>query len=154
MTRELDKLPIHYVYMHVCPKTQECLYVGHGRFERAWRCSTSGNQKLYGHRCKEHSEYLMQLQLEGFIPYDWCTIIYTRLDKKRACQLEQEETRSREPKYNKPLGLTLMKIKGEELKLIREMREQGMFYSEIANKTKRTTMTVWRAINGKHKNKL
>lgn len=145
-------LPIHYVYYHKHPESGKILYVGHGRNERAWRCTTSGDSKHYGHRSAEYSELLLDLQLRGYIPTDWVRVYKRGLTKAEACALEQKITHEFKPEFNKPLGLTNLKIKGELLRKARELRESGMFYSDISKQLNISTMAVWRALNGKNKN--
>ena len=149
---DYQNLPIHYVYKQCHPKTGKCFYVGHGRHERAWRCSTSGDEVNYGHRNKDHSEYLFDLQLEGYIPTDWVHIVAKGLTKTEACKIEQELIRELRPTYNKPMGLSLLTLKGKSLEKAQRLRKQGLFYNQIAEEIGSSTMTVWRALNGKNKN--
>lgn len=150
--RGLTKIPIHYVYKHVCPRTGKCLYVGHGRHERAWRCSFNESVSAYGHRSKEYSQYLMGLQLEGYLPYDWTIILHKQLTKSEACKLEQQLIKELKPEFNKPMGWKLVKLKNENLDRVKELRSQDVSYTLIGKELGVAGMTVWRALNGETKN--
>ena len=144
--------PVHYVYLHRNPTTNEILYVGSGRNERAYRSTTTGNSTVYGHRDREHAFVLRELQLKGFLPEDWVEILYKGLTKSEACVLEQKITRKLNPKFNKPAGLKQLKITPAMLNTAKELRDKGMFYHDIARELGLSTMTIHRALNGKTKN--
>lgn len=75
---------IYYVYLHICPKTKEVVYVGKGCGGRAW--DVSRNRALH----KEHVNWLSSLQEEGYIASDWVTIIEKTLTEKAAFSKEKE----------------------------------------------------------------
>ena len=148
----MNDLPIHYVYKHVDPTNGDLTYIGHGKFERAWRCSTSGNQINYGHRSVDYSEKILGWLLEGFTPNDWVTIIQGGLSKSSANKLEQELIRELNPIYNKRMGQSLLKMSSKELEFCQHLRSQNFSYENIAKRVGHSTMCVWRALNGKNKN--
>lgn len=74
------------------------------------------------------------------------------MSKKEACRLEQKYIRYYKPIYNKPQGLSLLKINNDLLKKITDLRLNGLSYKQISEKVGLSTMTVYRAINGKTKN--
>lgn len=149
---KLVNLPIHYVYKHINPKTNELLYIGHGRGERAWRYSNNGDWSRYGHRSPEHAAYLFQLQLEGYIATDWTVVLHKCLSKTQACEIEQQLIRDLKPELNKPVGKGLLKLTGDSLKEAIKLRNSGVSYELIAKTLDISTMTVWRTLNKKNKN--
>lgn len=144
--------PVHYVYLHRHPNTDEVLYVGSGRNERAYRSTTTGDSRLYGHRSKEHAMVLKELQLEGYLPTDWVEILAKQLTKSEACVIEQEHIRELRPRFNRPAGQKLLKMKDGLLEQAVKLRSEGLFYHQIAEKLEISTMAVWRGLNGKNKN--
>lgn len=139
---------IYYVYKHVDPRTDELLYIGHGCRGRAW---THGSDKSVL-RSQEHLAHLESMIFDGFIPTDWVYIIHSGITKSDACSLEQEYIRSSQPTYNKPQGKHLLKLTPEQFVMCQTMREDGAFYHVIADEIGVSTMTVYRALNGKTKN--
>lgn len=148
----MNDCPIHYVYKHFDPNTHELTYIGHGKFERAWRCSTTGNQINYGHRSVEYSERIFGWLLEGFTPNDWVTIVESGLTKSEALKLEQKLIREFSPTFNKRMGQTLLRLSRKELEFCKHLRQQKISYNEIAQRVGASTMCVWRALNEKNKN--
>ena len=142
----------NYVYCHVVPHTSEIVYVGHGTNERAWRCTTSGGEKHYGHRSPEHADWCQDLIDCGYTPDEWVRILHKRLTKSEACLREQEEIRRHKPLFTRPLGEKLLKVKGDVLVKAKELRASGLFYSQIAQELGISTMSIWRALNGRTKN--
>lgn len=139
---------IYYVYRHVDPRNGETIYIGHGCRGRAW---IHGSKKTCL-RSQNHLEHLESMTRDGFIPSDWVEILTQGCDKKTACRIEQALIRQESPRYNKPQGKHLLKMTPEQFTLCQEMRNQGMFYHDIANEIGLSAMTVYRALNGQTKN--
>ena len=140
----MNDYPIYYVYEHVDPDTGEIVYIGHGKFERAWRCSTTNNPTHYGHRSVAHAEWLFEMAMHGFTPDSWVNIIQSGLTKKEAARIELSMIHSERPKFNRSIRRD-KKLDGSRAQ---EYRDAGMYYSEIANKLDVSAMTVWRYLNG------
>ena len=139
---------IYYVYQHVDPRNNELIYIGHGCRGRAW---THGSDKSVL-RSQDHLAHLESMTFDGFTAGDWVTILASGMDKSSACHHEQELIRDFKPKYNKPQGLKNLKLSPDQFTLCQEMREDGMFYSQIADEVGVSAMTVYRALNGQTKN--
>jgi hypothetical protein len=140
--------PIYYVYKHTDPRTQELIYIGHGCRGRAW----IHGSKLTCLRSQPHLDHLEELVQAGFNASDWVGLIYTGMSKETACAEEQGFIRTLKPRYNMPQGKHLLKLTPEQFELCGSMREDGMFYHDIAKEVGVSTMTVYRALNGQTKN--
>ena len=136
---------VYYVYLHVDPITDEIMYVGHGYKDRAWICGSTT-------RSQEHQDWYMNLVNDGYLPTDIVEIIHTGKTKPEACVLEQEYIRKIKTPFNKPQGLSVLKMDQELLAKAQELREEGKFYREIAEELNLSTMTIYRALNGRTKN--
>lgn len=139
---------IYYVYKHTDPRTEEVIYIGHGCRGRAW---IHGSKRTCL-RSQDHLDHLESMTQDGFIPTDWVTILHSGLDKSSACQIEQTLIREICPTYNKASGKHNLKITPEIFALCKELRNDGMYYSDIANEVGVSAMTVYRALNGQTKN--
>ena len=89
---------IYYVYFHRDPNPleveQEVVYIGKGIYGRAWdvtRCAR------YNH---EHTKWLKQLSLEGYLPPDWVFIFRRNLSEKEAFDFEREMINHYSPRFN------------------------------------------------------
>jgi len=89
---------------------------------------------------------------DGFIATDWVSIIINGVSKKDASMYEQELIRGSESLYNKPQGKNLLKVTPEIYTLCKELRDDGLYYSQIADEVNLSAMTVYRALNGQTKN--
>ena len=96
--------------------------------------------------------HLEALTQKGLVATDWVELLATGLTKKEACQLEQSLIRSHGPLYNKPNGKHLLRMTPDKMRQCKELREQGLSYSQVADATQVSTMTVYRALNGQTKN--
>lgn len=147
----------YYVYAHIDPDTQECVYIGHGKGPRAWHYGTyrgTTENKSYGARKESHSRWCEKRIEKGYLPNDWVIILDKNLSKADACSFEQELIREKNPVYNSPLGEKLLKMNMEDIEIAKEMREAGYSYNSISNELEIPTMTIWRTLNGKNKNQL
>lgn len=138
----------HYVYMHVDPNTDELLYVGHGSRGRAW---THGSKHSVL-RSQEHLQRLDALTEQGFIPSDWVVIVERNLSKKTASEIEQRIIRDRNPLFNKPQGVSNLKMTMSKLIEAKSLRDEGLTYEQIGKKVGVSTMTVYRGLNNQTKN--
>jgi len=139
---------IHYVYKHVDPRDGKLLYIGHGSRGRAW---THGSDKTVL-RSQEHLSHLEEMTQDGFVASDWVEMVYSGLDKSDACLKEQELIRQLNPLYNKPQGKKVLKLTPEQYSLCLQMRQDGLFYHQIADEMNVSPMTIYRALNGQTKN--
>lgn len=80
----MKKMYEFYVYLHVDPRTNEVVYVGKGKYGRAWdvtRCRSLN---------KEHQEWMKELSSYGFVPSDWVIIYNKGMSEEAAFLLEKE----------------------------------------------------------------
>jgi len=77
-----------YVYHHVCPRTNEVVYVGKGKHGRAWDVTRSraGNP--------DHLSWMKSLSKDGFTPDNWVVIFRKNLSESDAFKVEREELHS------------------------------------------------------------
>lgn len=138
---------IHYVYTHTDPNTETVVYVGKGSRGRAWHCAETNS------RSPEHALWLNGLIKLGYTPDSWVTIIETGLTEKESLALEATIMQSYAvwPMYNKKPGEGLTILSKEEYTKMKELRDQGLSYENIALLIPTSTMTVYRALNGKTK---
>lgn len=139
---------IYYVYAHNDPRSGELIYIGHGCRGRAW---THGSDKSVL-RSQEHLAHLDSMTADGFHAGDWVSIVNSGITKSDACKIEQALIRDLKPTYNKPQGKQNLKLTPEQYNLCLEMRDDGMFYHQIAEEVGVSPMTVYRALNGQTKN--
>ncbi len=139
----------YYVYWHIDPNTDEVVYIGHGCKGRAW---THGSRKT-ALRSQEHLDWLEEKNNQNFLPTDFVFILLKNLTKNEACAEEQNLIRTYNPRFNKPLGKSLLKINSEDFELIQELRSNGLSYKKISEETGFSTMTVFRVLNNKNRNK-
>jgi DNA invertase Pin-like site-specific DNA recombinase len=69
------------------------------------------------------------------------------LTKQQACEREYELIKELNPRFNKPYGVPCVLV-GDKLNEAKKLREEGLYYSQIAEALNVSTMTVWRALNG------
>lgn len=144
------------MYEHFDPETNETLYVGRGSGQRAWACTGGYAESKYGNRSRVHMERLKRLMSLGFLPCDWVRIIDKGLENSQALFIEQREIRSRIPKYNRPIGLKLCKMSWDDIdiEIAIGLRGQRKSYRDIGRQLGVSTMVVFRALNGKTKNRV
>jgi len=137
-------LPIYYVYAHIDPTTTETIYIGHGKYDRAWTFRST-------HRSQEgHYQHLIDLGKNGFIPTDWVFVIDKNLTKDKAKQIEKIWIKEHNPIYNKLKGLgSIRNIHNQELvKKAKELKAQNLYYHQIAKILNfKSAMTAWRYAN-------
>ncbi len=136
---------VYYVYLHLDPISDEIMYVGHGYKDRAWICGSTT-------RSSDHQKWYMRLIEAGYLPTDIVEIVDSKLSKTEACFKEQEYIRELKTPFNKPQGLSLLKVDDEMLCQARMLRAEGLSYKDIAELLGVSTMTIYRAINGQTKN--
>ena len=79
-----DPTPVFYVYLHVDSTTKEVVYVGKGKYGRAWdvtRVRAAGHHK--------HCEWLKEQSIRGFLPIDWVVILHRGLSEPDAFDKER-----------------------------------------------------------------
>ena len=136
---------IYYVYTHTDPETNEIVYIGKGSRGRAWHCAESNS------RGEEHALWMNKLIHQGFTPDAWVTLIESALSEEESYKLERELIEKHKPKYNSR-GDAACKLSSFDLEEIKFWRERGLSYEKIAEKVGFSTMTVFRAYNGRTKN--
>jgi hypothetical protein len=136
----------YYVYTHTDPRARfgfPVRYVGRGRKDRAWQCRSSQRMN------PEHVEWLEEI-LEDFTMADVVKIEAKHLIKEDATRIELELIEQLKPIFNRPLGGP-RQITDNEIEQAFILRERGLSYSAVADAIGYTTMTIWRALNGKTK---
>jgi hypothetical protein len=103
-------------------------------------------------RSQEHLAHLESMTQDGFVPSDWVSLHNQGMTKSDACAEEQELIRILKPTYNKPQGKKSLKLTPEQYLLCLQMRQDGLFYHQIAVEMGVSTMTAYRALNGQTKN--
>lgn len=144
---EITNQNINYVYTHTDPETEEVIYVGKGSRGRAWHCAET-NSRGY-----THAQHLNVLTLKGYTPDSWVTIVESGLSNEEAYKLETDLIWGLEPfpKYNdKKAGCCI--LNKDKLAVISKLRDEGLSYANIAIELEVSTMTIYRALNGKTKN--
>lgn len=144
----LGSLQSYYVYHHIEPETGEVKYIGHGWKSRAW---VHGGRKTVS-RDQEHLDWLEELNSKGFLPIDYVIIVNRGLTKKEACKEEQSQIRHIKPPFNRPQGLGLLKVDNHMMLTMKTLRDEGFSYKQISCECGVSTMTSYRALNGKTKN--
>lgn len=71
-----------YVYTHHDMETQDIVYIGKGKYGRAWDVTRSRGQH------KEHQECMMEMCRQGYVPSDWVSIVQSGMTEKEAFELE------------------------------------------------------------------
>lgn len=140
---------IYYVYAHVDPDSDEYVYIGHGNGARAYTFKTvvkpSGS---YGHRNKEHSDYLESLISRGFLPHEWVYFLKRGLSKQEAASEEKELIKLFRPKFNQKPGCPL-KMSIEQIQEAEKLKSQGWSYEKLSTKYGVAAMTVFRTLKNK-----
>lgn len=144
----MNERETYYVYFHVCPITSEVKYVGHGWKSRAW---VHGGRKTVA-RSQPHYDWLRDINIKGFLPCDYVKVVERGLSKPDACKLEQRYIRDLSPEFNRPQGLSMLKVTPDILARMRELRGEGLSYKDVGYAVGVAPMTAYRALNGKTKN--
>ena len=148
-----DYQSFYYVYFHVDPDTCKIMYIGMGQKGRAWAITNSGGDNAaYGNRNKDHYEWFVYLESLGYTLNEIVEITAKGLTKQEALALERDLILEHAPKFNKVAGLNNLKITPEKYETALLMRGDGLSYSKIADELDLSTMTIYRALNGKTKN--
>lgn len=141
-------LKTYYVYKHVDPRDGSVVYIGHGWKSRAW---VHGSSKAIT-RSDHHYKWLEEINSLGYLPCDYVQIYKKALSKSEACTIECERIRKESPKFNRPQGLSMLKVNPEIMAEMRNLRSQGFSYKYVASAVGVSTMTAHRALTGKTKN--
>lgn len=143
----------HYVYKHVDPETKELLYIGMGKGSRAYATQTAPTKtsSRYGHRSPEHSDHLNILMNKGYLPHEWIEFHSRGLSKPDALVLEKELIEKLEPRYNRMAGIHRLMFDKAQILKMKELRDQGAYYHEIATTMGCSAMTVHRILNHSYK---
>lgn len=87
-------MELYYVYHHIHPESKEIVYIGVGKFDRAWTCRG-------GNRSKEHFQFIKEMEMKKFTLADVVKIYKSGMEKKEAFELERQLIDELRPKYNK-----------------------------------------------------
>ncbi len=141
----------YYVYEHFHPETKKVVYIGKGTGGRAWSYGYSKSKtQNRGNRTKEHQAWMNELFERGYTPDQFVRVVKRGLTNKEALSLELAMLD--ESKYaglfNK---ITPTKITREQVSNGRHLVALGDSYATAAKKLDLSTMTLWRALNGKTK---
>lgn len=145
--RDEEERRTYYVYYHYDDVSDEIVYVGHGYKSRAWIHSNGTSN-----RSPDHSDWMELQDQRGRLPCDYVEVYARGMTKSQACDLEQRFIRQFSPKFNKPQGISLLKMAPDDLITARALRQDGLSYSDIAKELNVSTMTVYRALTGRTKN--
>jgi excinuclease UvrABC nuclease subunit len=138
----LDDYQRYYVYTHRDPITQEVVYVGRGRRDRAWQCRSS--QRMF----PAHVEWLEKKLDDGWLTMDDIVTIEAKgMWKEDATLIENELIEKHKPPFNRKLGIPFKLIDEQAWEARAFYYEGGWSYKELAEKYGVSTMTMWRAIN-------
>lgn len=134
----------YYVYFHVDPNLNEIMYIGYGKYDRAWtfRPTTRSQNGHYAH--------LVNLAKQGYTPADWVKIQDKGLSAILARSIEKEQIAIHKPRYNAHKGLgSIRKLKNPELvKKAKELKSQNLSYSKIAKELGLSHgASAWRYVN-------
>jgi hypothetical protein len=124
-----------------------------GQKGRAWSIANSGGDSpAYGHRSKQHYDWFLLLEKEGYTLEDIVRIEAKNLSKKEAFKEETKLLDKYKPTFNKVAGLKNLKITKDQYKLAIKKRNEGSTYDQIGKELNLSTMTIYRAINNQTKN--
>jgi hypothetical protein len=139
----MDEDRQYYVYTYTDCETEEIVYVGQGCKGRAWFCGYMRGDT------KERTLWKEEQLSKGFLPCDWVTVEKKGLTKEEAKTLERSLIEMLSPILNKHFNsnYNFSKVTEQEIEEWRCLREAGHSYSEIAETSNYTTMTIWRALN-------
>ena len=131
----------YLVYAHVDPVEPEIVYIGQGTLDRPWQVRN---------RSKQHEDFLVG-SCYNWSMYDIVQILHRFKTKEEAIDKELELIAIHRPKYNKNYDFPLVALTKEGFDEALAMRKDGWSYSKIARELQTSTMTVFRAINGRTK---
>lgn len=147
--QELLPLPKYYVYVHVDPRTSFPRYVGMGQGSRAWLMRNSKNTgPRYGHRSSEHYTWFQELESLGYTLADIVLIKHKQLTKEQALEIEQEMLSYCSKMYGKLFNEdrhnNWLEENKETIKMVKQLRKEGVSFTQITEQTTIPRMTAWR----------
>ena len=139
----------YYIYQHVDPETNEIVYVGQGKKHRAWVMGTMRNHKInnlqYGHRNRDHNNWMEGLIDKGYLPCDWVKIYSKQQSKEDSSINEINLIKQLNPKYN--INHTDNYRNPPLIDIAKGWRYLGLSFSDIGKMMKVSTMKAWRLCN-------
>ena len=109
--------------------------------------SSKASNTYYGHRSHEHSAHLETLINKSYLPHEWIVFEFKNLSKEDARNKERELIAEYKPLYNRSPGIKQLKFDLKDIKRIKQLRKEGLFYSEIAKEMSCSQMVAHRIVN-------
>ena len=139
----------YYVYYHIDPFTSEVVYIGMGQKHRAWTMGTMRNHKInnkqYGHRNKDHNNWMEDLIGKSQLPCDWVRVQVRNLSKSKANEIEKDLIETHKPKFN--ITHSGRYHTPDLIDEAKGLRGLGLVFPDIAKLMKVSTMKAWRLCN-------
>ena len=142
----------NYVYFHRDPRNKEVFYVGKGTGARAWAMGTYRDTNpaslQYGRRDEGHAGFHNELLAAGYLPHEWVEIIARGLSSSEATSVEVSLIKELKPRFNKQHNPSYnpSKIPKEAIQWMKQLKEFGLSYMNVAHLTGVSTMTVRRQL--------
>ena len=122
-------MELYYVYHHIHPESKDIVYVGVGKFDRAWTCRG-------GNRSKEHFQFIKEMEMKNFTLADVVKIHKSGMNKKEAFELERQLIDEIRPIFNKHSNKSHWRINRtfsiETCLFAKALHEMGYGYQRIA----------------------
>ena len=119
----------YYVYHHVDPRNNKAVYVGLGKYDRAW-CIRKNQRSL------DHVQWVEEMFSLGYTLNDIVFIPENRITKQQAAYKEKQYIKTLEPVFNKSLNKKhWSKHRNFDVKFCQEikaLREMGYTFRNIA----------------------
>lgn len=148
-------MSLFYVYIHRDPLTREVVYIGKGKYGRAWDVTRCRGQN------KGHQLWMMELADLGYTPNDWVEILCKNLTEKEAFQKEAELLRGALYQFNNSGEKQHQaKMTNEQALEAFRLAKGGMMHKDIAIKfnVSRSAISMlasgkqWKSVTAKERN--
>lgn len=136
-----------YVYKHIDPRNDECVYVGRGSGQRAWMMRNSGIGARYGHRSSEHYAWFRELEVLGYHLGQIVSILKHQLSPEEVKYWEKILIEDCRPRFNKMHNPDYSFRDVELVARCKALRVEGLTYEQIGKQLGVATMTAYRNIN-------
>jgi hypothetical protein len=136
---------IHYVYMHIDPRTKEIVYIGRGQGQRAWMMRSSDKDTPhYGHRRYDHFQWYKELESEGYYLDVIVVLLHRGQTRAQAIANEKNLIEIHKPRFNSNAKQNWLNKHKEIILKVKELRATNTPFSKIAKELDIGTMTAWR----------